>query len=38
MPVQDLADQLGADDRAALAGALGGGVDQVPLKCQQLRR
>ena len=36
--VQDLADQLGPDDGAALAGPAGGAVDQLPLKGQQLRR
>ena len=36
--VQDLADHLGPDDGAALAGPAGGAVDQLPLKGQQLRR
>ena len=36
--VQDLADNLRPDDGAALAGPAGGAVDQLPLKCQQLRR
>jgi hypothetical protein len=35
--VEDLADQLGPDHGATLVGPPGGAVDQVPLKCQQLR-
>jgi hypothetical protein len=38
MAVEDLADQLGAHHRAALVGALGGGVHELPFQCQQLRR
>jgi hypothetical protein len=37
VPVQDLADQLGPDHGAALIGAVGGAVNQLPLKGQQLR-
>jgi hypothetical protein len=36
--VQDLADQVGPDDGAALACPLRGAVDQEPLMCEQLRR
>jgi hypothetical protein len=36
--VEDLADQLRAHHRAVLLGALGGGVDELSLQCQQLRR
>jgi hypothetical protein len=37
VPVQDLADHLRPDDRAALTGPAGGAVDQLPLQGQQLR-
>ena len=38
MPVQDLADDLGTHQGAALASALGGAVHELPLQRQQLRR
>jgi hypothetical protein len=38
VPVQDLADDLRADDGAALSGPTGGAVDQLTLQSQQLGR